>query len=61
MNNKLVEKGLSTGDVVKTIASIIDGSGGGRAKIDQAGGKNPAKIVEALKRAFEIIAYKLQA
>ncbi|MFC1781475.1 DHHA1 domain-containing protein, partial [Planctomycetota bacterium] len=61
LTNDLVEKGLSAGDVVKAIAPIVDGGGGGRAQMAQAGGKNPAKIEEAFKLASKIINEKLQA
>ena len=55
----LVEKGLSVGDIVKQIAPIIDGGGGGRAQMAQAGGKKPEKINDALKKAAELIKEKL--
>ncbi len=48
-------KTLKAGDIVKTIAPIVDGGGGGRPQMAQAGGKNPAKINEALSRASELI------
>ena len=59
MTNDLIEKGLSAGDIIKTIAPIVEGGGGGRPQMAQAGGKNPEKIDDALKRASEIIAEKL--
>ena len=61
MTNDLVEKGLSAGEIVKAIAPIVDGGGGGRPQMAQAGGKNPEKIEEALERASEIITEKLNA
>ena len=61
VTNDLVEKGISAGEIVKTIAPIVDGGGGGRPQMAQAGGKNPQKIDEALKKAAEIIMEKLSA
>ena len=61
MTNDLIEKGLSAGDVIKIIAPIVDGGGGGRPQMAQAGGKNPGKIDDALKKASEIITEKLKA
>jgi alanyl-tRNA synthetase len=61
MTNDLVEKGMSAGDVIKNIAPIVDGGGGGRPQMAQAGGKNPQKIGEALAKASEIIKEKLSA
>jgi len=55
VTDDLIKKGLKAGDVVKQIAPIVDGGGGGRPQMAQAGGKNPARIDEALSRAAEII------
>ena len=59
MTNDLIEKGLKAGDIIKAIAPIIDGGGGGRPQMAQAGGKNPKKINDALKKAAELIKEKL--
>jgi len=55
MTNDLIKKGLKAGDIVKSIAPIIDGGGGGRPQMAQAGGKEPKKINDALKKAAELI------
>ncbi|MBA7479495.1 Alanine--tRNA ligase [subsurface metagenome] len=55
----LVKKGLKAGDVVKAIAPIVDGGGGGRPHMAHAGGKKPGKIKDALAKAKEIIKEKL--
>ncbi|WP_162666420.1 alanine--tRNA ligase [Gemmata massiliana] len=47
----LVKKGLKAGDVVKQIAPVIGGGGGGKPDMAQAGGKEPAKLSEALQKA----------
>ena len=60
ITNDLIGKGLSAGDIIKSIAPIVGGGGGGRPQMAQAGGKDPEKIDEALKRASEIIAVKLK-
>jgi alanyl-tRNA synthetase len=59
MTNDLVEKGLSAGEVIKTIAPVIDGGGGGRPQMAQAGGKKPEKIDDALAKACEVVIGKL--
>ena len=59
VTDDLVAKGLKAGDIVKEIAPIVDGGGGGRPQMAQAGGKNPKKIGDALTRACEIIKQKL--
>lgn len=55
----VVARGLSAGEVVKEVARYIEGGGGGRPDLAQAGGKNPAGIPAALERAREIICSKL--
>jgi len=59
ITNDLVKKGLKAGDIVKQIAPLIDGGGGGRPQMAQAGGKNLKKIDEALTKAAELIKEKL--
>ncbi|POG98565.1 alanine--tRNA ligase [Fructilactobacillus lindneri] len=51
-----VKKGLKAGDLIKAIAKDIQGGGGGRPNLAQAGGKNPAGIDDALKNAKEWLA-----
>jgi alanyl-tRNA synthetase len=54
-----VSKRISAGDVVKEIAPIVGGGGGGRPTMARAGGKNPAGLDDALARARELIAAAL--
>lgn len=51
----LVKKGLHAGKLVKEVASVCGGGGGGRPDMAQAGGKDASKIKEALKRAEELV------
>lgn len=46
---------FDAGKLVKEIAPIIEGTGGGKAEMAQAGGKNPAKIKDALAKLKELI------
>jgi alanyl-tRNA synthetase len=55
-----VAKRVSAGDVVKEIAPIVGGGGGGRPTMARAGGKDPEKLPEALERARELIAAALK-
>jgi len=50
----LVKKGLKAGDVVKQVAAVVGGSGGGKPDIAQAGGKDAAKLPDALQKAVEL-------
>jgi len=46
---------LKAGQIVKELAPIVGGGGGGRPDFAEAGGKNPAGIDELLKQAPEVI------
>ena len=59
VTDDLIKKGLSAVDVVRQISPIIDGGGGGRPQMAQAGGKNPDKIDQALADSAEFIKQKL--
>ena len=48
MNDKALANGFAAGDLIKAIAPMVGGGGGGRKDMAQAGGKNPAGIPEAL-------------
>ena len=49
------KKGAHAGNLIKEIASLVGGGGGGRPNMAQAGGKNPAGIPDALKKAGELL------
>lgn len=51
----LVQKGFHAGKLIKEIASICGGGGGGRPDMAQAGGKDPQKLEEALIFAAELV------
>jgi alanyl-tRNA synthetase len=46
---------LDAGKIVREAAKLIDGSGGGRKDLAEAGGKNPAKLQEALDSVPSIV------
>jgi alanyl-tRNA synthetase len=43
------------GDLIKEVAAVVGGKGGGRADFAQAGGNDPERLDEALKRIFELV------
>ena len=51
----LIKKGLSASSLIKDIAGIIGGSGGGRADFAQAGGADYSKVDEALSKLSQIV------
>ena len=50
-----MKQGALAGNLVKGIAGLVGGGGGGRPNMAQAGGKNPAGIPEALEKAAEVL------
>jgi alanyl-tRNA synthetase len=51
----VVQKGVRAGDVVNEAAVIIGGRGGGRAELAEAGGKDPARLDDAIAAVAEIV------
>ena len=54
------KKGAHAGNLIKGIASEVGGGGGGRPNMAQAGGKNPAGVEAALKKAEEVLTAQIQ-
>jgi alanyl-tRNA synthetase len=46
---------LKAGDIIRQLAPIVGGSGGGKPELAQAGGSQPSKLAEALAKAAELI------
>jgi alanyl-tRNA synthetase len=56
-----VERGVKAGAIVKAAAQVVGGGGGGRDTMAQAGGRDPAKLPEALETARTEIAAALDS
>ncbi len=48
-------KGAHAGNLIKEVASLVGGGGGGRPNMAQAGGKNPAGIDSAIEKAYTVL------
>lgn len=48
-------KGAHAGNLIKGIAALVGGGGGGRPNMAQAGGKNPAGIPNAIAEAAKVL------
>ncbi len=59
MTPDLVQKGVKAGDVIKEIAPLVGGRGGGKPDIAQGGGSDLSKVPDALKRAAEFLRTKV--
>jgi alanyl-tRNA synthetase len=57
----LVAKGFHAGDIVKQVAKVTGGGGGGKASMAQAGGKNVAKLDEALNLVKGLVASRISS
>ena len=55
-----MKKGAHAGNLIKAIAGLVGGGGGGRPNMAQAGGKNPAGIAAALEKAAEVVAEQVK-
>jgi alanyl-tRNA synthetase len=52
----LVERGLTAGEVVKRVARVVGGGGGGRPTLAQAGGRDAERMEEALTLVPQVVA-----
>ena len=59
MTDDLVKKGLKAGELIQNIVPAIDGRGGGKPNLAQAGGNKAEGIPQALALATEWIRKKL--
>ncbi|MFI4913002.1 MAG: alanine--tRNA ligase [Sedimentisphaeraceae bacterium JB056] len=59
VTDDVVKKGVKAGDIIKQIAPIVDGRGGGKPQMAQAGGKAPEKLTECIEKAKQIISEML--
>ncbi len=48
VTDDLIKRGLKAGDLVREVAKIVGGGGGGRPNMAQAGGTDPEKVPAAL-------------
>ena len=55
VTNEALKAGAHAGNLIKAIAGLVGGGGGGRPNMAQAGGKNPAGVDEALEKAAQVL------
>ena len=60
VSDGLVKKGLHAGKLIKEVAAIVGGGGGGKPTLAQAGGKDAARIPEALNIVLPFIKEQLK-
>ena len=55
-----MDKGAHAGNLIKGVAGLVGGGGGGRPNMAQAGGKNPEGIEAALAEAARVLEGQLK-
>ena len=53
-------KGAHAGNLIKSIAKLVGGGGGGRPNMAQAGGKDPGGVGAALSEAAKVLAGQIR-
>ena len=54
------KKGAHAGNLIKAIAGLVGGGGGGRPNMAQAGGKNPEGVADALAKVAEVVSEQVK-
>jgi alanyl-tRNA synthetase len=54
-----VERGVHAGELIRELARVVGGGGGGKPTLAEAGGKDPAKLAEALDAGRDAILARL--
>ena len=58
--DEAMKQGAHAGNLIKGIAKLVGGGGGGRPNMAQAGGKNPAGIKDAIAMAKEVLSEQIK-
>jgi len=59
VTDDLVERGIKANELMNQISPLMDGSGGGKPQLAQAGSKQPQKLDGAIAQAREIVKNKM--
>ena len=59
VTDDLVRQGVKAGSIVKEVARVVGGGGGGKPHMAQAGGKNPEHLGEALSQVPDVVRAQL--
>ncbi|MDR1101540.1 MAG: alanine--tRNA ligase [Clostridiales bacterium] len=50
-----VDKGIHAGNIIREISAVVGGRGGGKPHFAQAGGKDAAKLEQAIEKVFNVV------
>lgn len=56
----LLNRGIHSGKIIKEVAQVVGGGGGGRPDMAQAGGKDPSKLQDAMVKSYSVIEGQLK-
>ena len=59
VSDDLVKTGMNAGEIARSVAQMVGGSGGGRPNLAQAGGKDAAQLPYALQEARKLVESRL--
>lgn len=54
------KRGAHAGNLIKAIAGLVGGGGGGRPNMAQAGGKNPEGVASALEKVTDVVSEQIK-
>lgn len=60
VSKDLVQRGVHAGNLLREVARIASGGGGGRADMAQAGGRDPGKLDQALAHSLKVVATQVR-
>ncbi len=60
VTDDLIQRGIKADEMIKEIAPLIGGSGGGRPQLAQAGSKQAHQVDQAIRRAAELIGERIK-
>jgi alanyl-tRNA synthetase len=60
VTDDLVKRGVHAGELVKAIARVVGGGGGGKPTLAQAGGRDPGKLPAALDQVPDLVRQQLK-
>jgi len=54
-------KRISAGQIIKQIAPLVGGAGGGKPELAEAGGKDSSKLADAIEKSYSVVEGLLNA
>ena len=60
VSQEAINRGAHAGNLIKELAVLVGGGGGGRPNMAQAGGKNEAGIADVIAKAKDVLSKQLK-